>query len=238
MRLSESRSEPKTRANMPSLRQLEFAFGLVGPRPCGDATARFAQRSGYRDGDLRAKARQLLLSLGAKRIADQTSRGMELPPENRSRPRGLSPENYFAEPASCRASRGDQSYVAARISPFSGAISFRAAADFTARSRMATGLPGLGNPGRKALPYPALSSAALCAAFHLSLPKLPARFPSRAKDQTPCGMSRVLPGPQRRSIRRTLSIETPQIVAAFVSNSGRSLRRALPKKARLSFYFF
>ena len=92
---------------------------------------------------------------------------------------------------------------------------------------MATGLPGLGNPGRKALPYVAFSSTALCAAFHLSLPKLPARFPSRPKDQTRCGMSRVLPGPQRRSIRRTLSIETPQLVAAFVSNAWDAL--AMPR---------
>ena len=54
---------------MPSLRQLEFSFRPVAAS-LWDAS-RFAQRSGYRDSDLRAKARQMLLSLGAKRIADQ-----------------------------------------------------------------------------------------------------------------------------------------------------------------------
>lgn len=34
-------------------------------------TSRFAQRSDYRDSDLKAKSRQLLISLGAKRIVDQ-----------------------------------------------------------------------------------------------------------------------------------------------------------------------
>jgi SprT protein len=64
---SESRSEPKTPANMPSLRQLEFTFQTVAAS-LWDAP-RFAQRSGYKASDLEAEARQLLCSLGAKRIA-------------------------------------------------------------------------------------------------------------------------------------------------------------------------
>jgi SprT protein len=67
MHLSESRSESKTPANMPSLRQLEFAFQTVAAS-LWDAS-RFAQQSGYKDSDLETTARQLLRSLGAKRIA-------------------------------------------------------------------------------------------------------------------------------------------------------------------------
>src|ERR1700757_4696493 len=66
---SESRSEPKTPANMPSLRQLEFAFQTVAAS-LWDAS-RFAQQSGYKASDLEATARQLLHSLGAKRIAKE-----------------------------------------------------------------------------------------------------------------------------------------------------------------------
>src|ERR687892_401537 len=66
---SESRSEPKTPANMPSLRQLEFAFRTVAAS-LWDAS-RFAQRSGYKAGDLEIEARELLRSLGAKRIAKE-----------------------------------------------------------------------------------------------------------------------------------------------------------------------
>jgi SprT protein len=69
MRLNESRSEPKTRANMPSLRQLQFSFGTVAAS-LWDAS-RFAQRSGYKATDLETKARELLLSLGAKQIATE-----------------------------------------------------------------------------------------------------------------------------------------------------------------------
>src|SRR6266481_2930287 len=67
MHSSESRSELKTPANMPSLRQLEFAFRTIAAS-FWDAS-RFAQRSGYKASDLETKARQLLCSLGAKRIA-------------------------------------------------------------------------------------------------------------------------------------------------------------------------
>jgi SprT protein len=69
MRLTDSRSEPKTRANMPLLRQLEFAFQAVAAS-LWDAS-RFAQRSGYRARNLERKARELLCSLGAKRIATE-----------------------------------------------------------------------------------------------------------------------------------------------------------------------
>ena len=54
---------------MPSLRQLEFAFRTVAA-PLWDASP-FTQRSGYKASDLETKARQLLRSLGAKRIATE-----------------------------------------------------------------------------------------------------------------------------------------------------------------------
>src|SRR5437870_10663984 len=54
---------------MPSLRQLEFAFQTVAAS-LWDAS-RFAQRSGYKASDLETKARQLLRSLGANRIATE-----------------------------------------------------------------------------------------------------------------------------------------------------------------------
>ena len=54
---------------MPSLRQLEFAFQPVAA-PLWDAP-RLTQRSGYKASDLETKARQLLCSLGAKRIATE-----------------------------------------------------------------------------------------------------------------------------------------------------------------------
>lgn len=69
MHSSESRSEPKTPANMPSLRQLEFAFRTVAAS-MWDAS-RLAQRSGYKASDLETTARQLLCSLGAKGIANE-----------------------------------------------------------------------------------------------------------------------------------------------------------------------
>jgi SprT protein len=58
---------------MPLLRQLEFAFHTVAAS-LWDAklqsdSERFAQRSGYRNGDLQSTARDLLRSLGAARIA-------------------------------------------------------------------------------------------------------------------------------------------------------------------------
>ena len=86
MRLSESRSELKTPANMPSLRQLEFAFKqfairvverrdtVVVPQTVAASlwdAPRFAQRSGYKASTLETTARQLLCSLGAKRIATE-----------------------------------------------------------------------------------------------------------------------------------------------------------------------
>ena len=54
---------------MPLLRQLEFAFHTVAVS-LSDAP-RFAQRSGYRTVDLETKARELLRSLGAARIANE-----------------------------------------------------------------------------------------------------------------------------------------------------------------------
>src|SRR5262245_23474288 len=85
MRSSESRSEPKPPANMPLLRQLEFAFeqfaiGVVAKHDAvvgqalrlpgqGKATEAVALQLRGRDAALETEARQLLRSLGAKRIA-------------------------------------------------------------------------------------------------------------------------------------------------------------------------
>ncbi len=60
---------------MPLLRQLEFAFQTVAAS-LWDAkwhsnSERFAQRSGYRNGDLQLQARELLRSNGAGRIATE-----------------------------------------------------------------------------------------------------------------------------------------------------------------------
>src|SRR5438034_9378866 len=84
--LSELRSEPKTRANMPPLRQLEFAFeqfptrvAVAQGRVTGQAlrlpstkqaTEAVALQLG-RAVDLEAKAHQLLRSLGANRIVTE-----------------------------------------------------------------------------------------------------------------------------------------------------------------------
>jgi SprT protein len=85
MRLTESRSEPKTPANMPLLRQLEFTFEQFAIRvverhdtvveqalrlPARQkATETVALQSGGRIAALETEARQLLRSLGAERIA-------------------------------------------------------------------------------------------------------------------------------------------------------------------------
>jgi predicted SprT family Zn-dependent metalloprotease len=87
MRLNESRSEPKTPANMPSLRQLEFAFeqfaicvverddavlGQAFHLPARQtATEAVALQLRGRDRALETEARELLRSLGAKRIATE-----------------------------------------------------------------------------------------------------------------------------------------------------------------------
>ena len=81
MRLSESRSELKTRANMPSLRQIEFAFGSTAVAWIGDPGRLGAwQHAGinarghdlpHRDADLETTARELLRVHGASRIGRQ-----------------------------------------------------------------------------------------------------------------------------------------------------------------------
>src|SRR6266404_106963 len=82
MRLTESRSEPKTRANMPLLRQLEFEFrstNLLFVAPPGVSPGELINESagkmpaGHTAGTalLRQTARELLRSLGAKRIATE-----------------------------------------------------------------------------------------------------------------------------------------------------------------------
>ena len=82
MRLTESRSEPKTPANMPLLRQLEFAFrsiSLVSVGPPGVSPGELINESAgkmpaatkpRRSVKLKT-ARELLWSLGAKRIATE-----------------------------------------------------------------------------------------------------------------------------------------------------------------------
>jgi SprT protein len=54
---------------MPSLRQLEFAFQTVAASLWD--TSRFAQRSGCKASDLETEVRELLRSVGAKRIATE-----------------------------------------------------------------------------------------------------------------------------------------------------------------------
>ena len=82
MRLTESRSELKTRANMPSLRQLEFEFrrtSLLFVGPPGVSPGELINEAARQDACrpytgkelLRQTARELLRSLGAKRIATE-----------------------------------------------------------------------------------------------------------------------------------------------------------------------
>src|SRR6266446_9789961 len=82
MRLTESRSEPKTRANMPLLRQLEFAFrstNLFFVGPPGVSPGELINESagkmpaGHTAGTaaLLKTARELLCSLGAAHIAGE-----------------------------------------------------------------------------------------------------------------------------------------------------------------------
>src|SRR5262245_44874166 len=76
------------------------------------------------------------------------------------------------------------------------------------------------------MPYLAISCEAPHAAFHLSLPELPPRFPSRTQAQTHGRVFGLLPRAQRRPVRCTFSAEAAGRLAAFVSNTGRSPRRA------------
>jgi SprT protein len=80
MHWRESRSARKTRANMPLLRQLEFVFQITDPLTCIlSLRERWTTKSpgeGHpitsgRDAHLETKARDLLCSLGAKRIATE-----------------------------------------------------------------------------------------------------------------------------------------------------------------------
>ena len=80
MHSRESRSEPKTPANMPSLRQLEFAFQTTDPLTSllslGERVTTKSPGESHlipssRDIDLEMEARQLLRSLGANRIATE-----------------------------------------------------------------------------------------------------------------------------------------------------------------------
>ena len=72
---------------MPSLKQLEFGFHTVAAS-LWDAS-RFAQRNGYKARDLETKARQLLCSLGAKRIATELRIELEFPSQKAIRRRCL-----------------------------------------------------------------------------------------------------------------------------------------------------
>src|SRR5437660_10858863 len=89
---------------------------------------------------------------------------------------------------------------------------------------MATGLLRSCDRWRKTLSFAPFSSKALRAAFHLSLSKLPARFSSRAQDQTHGGMPRLLPCAQQRRIRCTISVEAADNVAALSEH--RAIRRS------------
>ena len=80
MRLSESRSEPKTPASMPSLRQLEFAFQTTDPLTSILSLRERRTMKSPGEGDviasncavdLEREARELLRSLGAERMATE-----------------------------------------------------------------------------------------------------------------------------------------------------------------------
>lgn len=80
MHSSRSRSEPQTPANMPLLRQLEFVFQSTDPltsilslreRRTTKSPGEGHLIASGRDVDLETKARQLLCSLGAKRITTE-----------------------------------------------------------------------------------------------------------------------------------------------------------------------
>jgi SprT protein len=80
MHSSKTRSEPKTPANMPSLGQLEFAFQSTVPltsilslreRRTTKSPGEGHVIPSSRASDLEAEARELLCSLGAKRIATE-----------------------------------------------------------------------------------------------------------------------------------------------------------------------
>jgi SprT protein len=79
MPFTESRSEPKTPANMPLLRQLEFAFQTTDPLTSILSLRERQTKSrgegqvvpSTHDGDLERRARELLRSLGAKRMATE-----------------------------------------------------------------------------------------------------------------------------------------------------------------------
>ncbi len=139
---------------------------------------------------------------------------MEFPPQNSRGPRGLSPETHFLEPAAGCTSGGDRAHITSRTRSHPRTISRRPAANFAARGRVATGLPGLGNHWREALSYAAVSSEATCAALHLSLSKLSPQFSSRAQNQTGGGMFRMLPRTQRRRIRRAISAAPSKVARA------------------------
>ena len=139
---------------------------------------------------------------------------MEPAPENDRRASGLPPETHFSESAACRVSRRNRSHAAARACTYPRAISSRQATDFTAWSRVATGLLRSCDRWGKALSFAPVSSNALRTAFHLSLSTVPARFSARAQDQAHGGMSRLLPRAQRRPIRCAVSVEAREIVAA------------------------
>src|SRR5204863_7628353 len=98
----------------------------------------------------------------------------------------------FTQPAASRASSVNRSNAAARTRSYPREISRGPAADFTTRTSVAACLPRFGNRRREALSHVAVSSHALCAAFHIPLPELPAQFPSLTQDQTHSRLSRLL----------------------------------------------
>lgn len=180
---------------MPSLRQLEFAFeqfalrlveihdAVVGqalPLPAHQtATEAVALQLRWRDTALETEARELLCSLGANRIAKdlrvewnprlKTAAGRA---DYRQKLISLNPRLAEHPEEIERTLRHELAHILAQFRK-------KPATDFTAWSRMATGLPRPCNRRRKALSYAAVFSKALCAAFHVSLSKLPPRFPSR-----------------------------------------------------------
>ncbi len=96
MRLTELRSEPKTPANMPLLRQLEFEFRSTKPLACGTAGRLAWQLINESQANachiepatvLLKKSARVVEVVRRETNRNRTSRRMEFPSQNRRRPR-------------------------------------------------------------------------------------------------------------------------------------------------------
>ena len=182
---SESRSEPKTPANMPSLRQLEFAFRTVAAS-LWERVALSHGEAATKPAILQTKARQLLRSFGAKRIAT------ELRVEWNSRLKTAAGRADYRQklislnPRLVEHPEEIDRDAAPRACSYPRAISRKkSAADFTARTRVAAGLLAIweiaGEKRCHTLPFPAKRYAPR---FIYRCPNCRRDFPRVRQDQT------------------------------------------------------